>query len=530
MQQGSPSRRLTTILALDVVGYSQMTARDEDHALRIVRQRFATAAGFVSQHEGRVFNTAGDAMLAEFASPVEAVRCALEIQEAMRTANGLADEADVLQLRIGINLGDVIVSGSDLLGDGVNIAARLEGIAPAGGVCVSASVYEQLVGKLTLGAEDLGEQQVKNIPRPIRAYRLTPQGAPPARPQPHASAGRSRGLLLVVAISVAAVAAGAGGAFYFMSGDRPTAPVTTGQILPVTSAGAPPPPSERPVTAASRRTLVPEEVPFIDDPGQERLRTAYVRGSNSKALAISILGSYGLRVQRIDDETAKKEALELCTSNLKKAVANPSPQAGCFLYAVGDDIVWTARPPPMPPQPWVAANRPSPSKTLDPEKMPLVSAFSRKATTDGYLPARAAKALAIGRGGVSQYTRNRASENAAMRAALQACGFATQRACFIFALNDEIVVQVPESMRVIDVVSVPDLPDLSNADRQRVEASYIAGSDWRALAIGRNNRIGIATRQSSEQAAIDQSLRDCNQTGGLDCAVVAIGPFMVARK
>lgn len=181
MQQGVPSRRLTTILAMDVVGYSQMTARDEDHAIRIVRQRFATAASFVTQHEGRVFNTAGDAMLAEFPSPVEAVRCALEIQEAMRTANSLADEADCLQLKIGVNLGDVVVSGSDLLGDGVNIAARLESIATAGGVCVSASVYEQLIGKLTLGAEDLGDQHVKNIARPIRAYRLTPQGAPPVR-------------------------------------------------------------------------------------------------------------------------------------------------------------------------------------------------------------------------------------------------------------------------------------------------------------------------------------------------------------
>jgi class 3 adenylate cyclase len=134
MEQRENARRLTTVLATDVVAYSKMTARNEEHAVRLVRQRFATASIFIEQHDGRVFNTAGDALLAEFASPVEAVRCAIEIQEAMRTANELAPEDNRLQLRIGINLGDVMVSGTDLLGDGVNVAARLEGLAPAGGI------------------------------------------------------------------------------------------------------------------------------------------------------------------------------------------------------------------------------------------------------------------------------------------------------------------------------------------------------------------------------------------------------------
>jgi len=131
---------------------------------------------------------------------------------------------------------------------------------------------------------------------------------------------------------------------------------------------------------------------------------------------------------------------------------------------------------------------------------------------------------------VNLHTWNRASDNAAMRAALQGCGYQAQRACFIFALNDEIVVQIPELMRAIDVLSVADLPGLSNTDRQRIEASYVSGADWRALAIGRNSRIGIAVRQLSEQAAVDQALRDCGQGGGLDCAVAAIGPFIVARR
>ena len=162
--------------------------------MQLLRERFETATSFVQRHDGRVFNTAGDALLAEFASPVEAVRCALEIQEAMQTANALVPETDRLVFRIGINQGDVIVNGTDLLGDGVNVAARLESLASPGGICVSSNVYEQLVGELTLGAEDLGPQHVKNIPRPIHAYRLTPEGARPAAAAPGAAwAGRPSG-------------------------------------------------------------------------------------------------------------------------------------------------------------------------------------------------------------------------------------------------------------------------------------------------------------------------------------------------
>ena len=171
-------RRLTTIMDIDVVGFSTMSARDEEHALGLLGNRMAAAQALVRHHRGRVFKLTGDGLLAEFASPVEAVRAALEIQEAMRAANDQAGPDDQLVLRIGVNLGDVVESGDDLMGDAVNVAARLESIAKPGGICVSAAVYEQIEGKLTLGAEDLGEQHVKNIPRAIHAYRLTLGGAP----------------------------------------------------------------------------------------------------------------------------------------------------------------------------------------------------------------------------------------------------------------------------------------------------------------------------------------------------------------
>src|SRR5262245_43410874 len=213
MDEPSLVRRLTTIISIDVVGFSTMSARDEEHALELLRTRMTTAEAMIKHHRGRVFKLTGDGALAEFASPVEAVRAALEVQEAMRSANATAGPDNQLQLRIGINLGDVVESGDDLMGDAVNVAVRLESIAPVGGICVSASIYEQIVGKLTLGAEDMGEQHVKNIPRPIHAYRLTVQGAavkpaPPAAPAPAPNKRSSAVGLIVGAVGALAILAG----------------------------------------------------------------------------------------------------------------------------------------------------------------------------------------------------------------------------------------------------------------------------------------------------------------------------------
>jgi class 3 adenylate cyclase len=199
MDEPALVRRLTTIISIDVVGFSTMSARNEEHALDLLGVRMATAETIVKHHRGRVFKLTGDGLLAEFVSPVEAVRASLEIQEAMRSANATAGPDDQLVLRIGINLGDIVESGDDLMGDAVNVAVRLESIAPQGGICVSAAIYEQIVGKLTLGAEDMGEQHVKNIPRPIHAYRLTPGGKTPLVTAPSPMRKASSRLVAVIA-------------------------------------------------------------------------------------------------------------------------------------------------------------------------------------------------------------------------------------------------------------------------------------------------------------------------------------------
>ena len=539
MEQAGGTRRLTTVLAADVVGYSGMTARDEEHAVRLVRQRFATATNFVQQHEGRVFNTAGDALLAEFASPVEAVRCAVAIQEAMRTANQLGDEIDRLQLRIGINLGDVIVSGTDLLGDGVNVAARLESLAQPGGICVASSVYDQLVGKLTLGAEDLGDQHVKNIPRPIRAYRLTAEGAPPVPRQTR----RLRMRLVVPVLAALVVAGGAAVVANRWSGGPPPAPAATATVTPVASPPSPPaaspvspspagalPPGASPAGASPTRELVPEAIPFIDDRVQAEIRRGYLPALSSKAIAISSLAHVGWHTNRVDSATARQQALETCTASLTRAVPNPPSHATCAIYAIDNEVVWPMRPPPMPPRPWVASSRMSPALKVDPEKTPLGGKTARAATASGYLPGPSAKAMALGRGGTLNHVWNRTSDFAAMRAVLEICGHVSQRPCFVYAVGDEVVVRVPAIARIVDVLAPDDLAGVGEADRRRIEVAYLPDADWRALAIGRNGSVGIGLRRAGEQQAIDQAMRECQRAGGVECALVAIGPFKVSMR
>ena len=176
-EQGSIRRRLTAILAADAVGYSRHMSVDEEGTLRQLAAHRAVIDRIIAAHEGRIVGTAGDSVLAEFASPVEAVRCAVEIQEAVHTRNETLPEAQRLVFRIGVNLGDVMIDGADILGDGVNVAARLEGIAEPGGICISSSVYDQIAGKLLLGFVDLGERSLKNISRPIRVYQFDRSGA-----------------------------------------------------------------------------------------------------------------------------------------------------------------------------------------------------------------------------------------------------------------------------------------------------------------------------------------------------------------
>jgi adenylate cyclase len=182
-------RRLAAILAADVVGYSRLMGEDEEATLLNLKAYRAIIDGLIGAHRGRVFGAAGDSVLAEFASPVEAVRCAVGVQQAMAARNSTVAEGQRLTFRIGVNLGDVMNEGSDVYGDGVNIAARLEALADPGGILVSQAVHEHVERKLPVRFEDRGEQNLKNIARPIKVYRIGWDSAPAgAAPKPATAA------------------------------------------------------------------------------------------------------------------------------------------------------------------------------------------------------------------------------------------------------------------------------------------------------------------------------------------------------
>ncbi|MFO0992639.1 MAG: adenylate/guanylate cyclase domain-containing protein [Hyphomicrobiales bacterium] len=181
-------RRLTTVLSADVAGYARLMEFDEAGTLETLRRYRSAMAKLVERHEGRIVNTWGDAILAEFASVVEAVQCAVETQQELSTANDALPDAKKMRFRIGINLGDVIVAGDDVYGDGVNIAARLQQLAEPGGILISGPVYDQVHNKLSINFDPLGPQQVKNVSNPVMGYRvLSGNGPQPDRPLPNPS-------------------------------------------------------------------------------------------------------------------------------------------------------------------------------------------------------------------------------------------------------------------------------------------------------------------------------------------------------
>src|SRR5262245_46041401 len=165
-------RKLAAIFSTDVAGYSRLMGDDEEATIRTLTAYRAVISSLIQQYRGRVVDSPGDNLLAEFASVVDAVRCAVDIQQALKVKNDALPEHRQMRFRIGINLGDVIVEGERLYGDGVNIAARMESLAVPGGICISGTVYDHVENKLALPYDYQGEQTVKNIAKPVRTYRV----------------------------------------------------------------------------------------------------------------------------------------------------------------------------------------------------------------------------------------------------------------------------------------------------------------------------------------------------------------------
>lgn len=544
-------RRLTTILALDVVAFSTMSSRNEEHALALLAARLDSAGTLVRQHRGRVFKMTGDGLLAEFASPVEAVRAALEIQEAMRSANAGAEADDQLVLRIGVNLGDVVESGDDLLGDAVNVAVRLESISAPGGICISSSVYEQIVGKLMLGAEDIGEQHVKNIPRPVHAYRLTVAGpSPGAAAHPAHAMARSMPrtrLLLAGGATTIVVLAALAGTFHVRHPSAPrslqtaeptsalpaalapvpdaVAPQSVPRVTPPAGSATPAVPGAAPQPPPAPRRFAARDVPFVPDFHWRALQN-YADAPGAKALALNVRGIFATATDRIDEAAARRAAVEDCNRKVERDVPVVRAYDGCTLYAVENDVVWSFRSPPMPPPPYVPSTKPSPPVTLDPATAPLLRPAARERLTAHYLTSRHSRALVLGHNRFDWWTPSETDADA-IRRNLQICGHLTGRPCVVYALNNEVLVRTPQTMRVTEILTPQDMSGLDEAQTTALDR-YLIANGWRAVAVAANGRMGIATNRSSEQDATATALQACRDAGGSECAITAIGPFRVA--
>src|SRR5712664_3668942 len=278
-------RKIAAIFAADIAGYSRLVAEDEEETLRRLAAYRAVTDDFIAKAGGRIFNTAGDAVLAEFPSAVEAVRCAIDIQESLRTRNMAYTASRQMSFRIGITIGDVVERDGDLLGDGVNIAARLEGLAEVGAISISRAVHEQVANKLSVQFADIGEQEVKNIPTPVHAYMVAMRREdgtytmPKLKKKPAGAAATPNWMWPLAVMVVCLVAIGVGGFLYLASLETPGGPKgpssASNDAAPTPSPSVAPAPSPAPKAAApaapppppipSNQKFVDENVAFVND-------------------------------------------------------------------------------------------------------------------------------------------------------------------------------------------------------------------------------------------------------------------------
>ncbi len=409
-------RKLAVILAADVAGYSRLVAADEEGTVRRFRQAAAAFCERAHRYHGRVFNTAGDAILVAFESAVDATRCAADIQDANNAQNVAIDPSRRLLFRIGIALGDVVVcDNGDLLGDAVNIAARLEGIAEPGGICISEDVRNHVLNKISVGFLDLGEQMLKNIPRGIRVYRL---GATAKTiPLPVNTSKRRFADLMRVGGAMAAAA------IVIVAGAVVVArywPVAQPALVSAPAATSPPTAVSPLAMAGADRRFDPAIIPLVTDRVRGIL-VDYPRQPDFKAIAISRIG-WGVSSGLPDAVSAERDALDRCRRR--------DPNGDCRIYAMGDNVVWPRLPALLP-----GDFHPAPLDIpLQPTDHDTVRGMPTAAGIDAFLKGNNHKALAVSAAGFSSMM-DRADQAEAIRLAAERCSDFAKSPCLLVSVQ-----------------------------------------------------------------------------------------------
>jgi class 3 adenylate cyclase len=539
-------RKIAAIFAADIAGYSRLVAEDEEETLRRLASYRSVTDDFIAKAGGRIFNTAGDAVLAEFPSAVEAVRCAIDIQESLRTRNMAYPPSRQMSFRIGITIGDVVERDGDLLGDGVNIAARLEGLAEVGGICISRAVHEQVANKLSVQFSDIGAQEVKNIPTPVHAFMVamrredgtyaTPQFKKPLPPRPAAAGPHWMWPVAVAVVCLAAI--GVIGFLYFTKlelheksrepaqannaapASRPSAISVAPPVTPETAAAAVAPSVSSPALPTGERFSA-DLVPFVQDRTRAVLANEYAAAGEPKALALNTNGLIGM-ASAASEDAAKSAALDQCQ---KRADAIHSPRK-CEIYAVGNAVVFPHGRPPLPPLPWIRRD-PAIEKPFAPAAMPFMRDQARGRLESSYVTGKKPKAIAMGPGGNDIFYTDGASVAEVVRRALETCGALAGVPCRIVAVDDSFVVPVPTIMKATGMFHPSDNSAIASDARDDVMRQLAeASTGWTAVAIGSAGRPGLALKAASEQDAVNGALADCTKHDS-NCHIIAIGPYTV---
>jgi len=547
-------RKIAAIFAADIAGYSRLVAEDEEETLRRLASYREVVDDFIARSGGRIFNTAGDAVLAEFPSAVDAVRCAIDIQESLRTRNMAYPPSRQMSFRIGITIGDVVERNGDLLGDGVNIAARLEGLAEVGGICVSRAVHEQVANKLSVQFADIGAQEVKNIPTPVHAYMVAMrrEDGSYGKPQLKKPASKLAAApvwmwpLVVAVVSIAGI--GVTGFLYntklkqtayvaatpaVTPGATPTASAAAPSPTPTQMAKAPMAPMTPPNAGAAMAPMPSpsasplsgkfsaDGVPFINERVRSFLAGDYASSGDYKAFALNVGGFTGSALNQASEEAARNMALEQCQ---KRADAAQSPRR-CELYAVGDTVVYTHGKPPMPAQPFVrhdaVTERPFASKDF-----PMVREPQKVRLENIFVPAAKSRSVALGPGGQYFMVLGASSAEDAARRSLESCGAIAGTACMVVAIDDNFVVPIPTLFRITGFFHAASNASILADARGEVVRKLGDAMGWNAVAVGTAGRPGLGLKAADEQAAVTSALADCAKRDS-DCHVIAIGPFTV---
>jgi adenylate cyclase len=374
---------------------------------------------------------------------------------------------------------------------------------------------------------DIGEQLVKNIPTPVHAYKFemrpddTRMEASPAK-----KPAKTASWIVPVAIA-APVAAIAIAAVAYLMGERhngppsspPSASPAASSVATQPNAPAQPSPPPQQVLRQAE-ALVPETIPFVTDRVRATIRNEYMPAPEHKALAITP-GPIGFTSGQADDETAKTVALDICQ---KRADALPQ-QRKCELYALGNTVVYTGGRPPMPPTPWVRHD-PATARPLIANDIPMIRPGGKAAVEKTYLPGRAPKAMALGPVGGFYFVFNQESADEAVRRVLELCGKNAGVPCLALAANDDFVVPIPMTMKVVGFFQPASAPAIAPELRDDVARRLANGSGWTAVATGAGGHAGVMLGAANEQDAIAGAMADCAKHDSA-CRVIGIGPFAV---